>query len=227
MRSRTDRRTPQRSDLRRDAILDALETCLQTVSFDDIGISDITERAGVTRSAFYFYFENKAAAVAALMERMVDDTFFVNDVFTHISMANSSPQQRVHIMLDGLFSTWERHRNMFRAMLEARGSSATVRLNWDDARASFVDSVATMIHAERATGAAPEGIDAVVLATVLLEVNDRLLERLTFGGPLSRSELMAGAAAVWLGTLYGITTPSEPSALSETTAPADTAQEKA
>ena len=92
---------------------------MRETTFDDINLADIAKQAGVSRSAFYFYFENKAAAVAALMERMVDDTFFVNDVFT---MVDRSPQARIHIMLDGLFDTWERHRHMFRAMLEARGS---------------------------------------------------------------------------------------------------------
>jgi TetR/AcrR family transcriptional regulator, ethionamide resistance regulator len=207
MRSRTDRRVPQRSDLRRDAILDALENSLQQTSFDDVNIAEVAQSAGVTRSAFYFYFENKAAAVAALMERMVDDTFFVNDVFTHTSMTDPPPQVRIHIMIDGLFDTWERHRHMFRAMLEARGHSATVREFWDEARLSFVDSVAAMIHVERAAGVAPDGIDATVLATVLLEVNDRLLERLTYGGSISRAQLAQGAAAVWLGTIYGITGP--------------------
>ncbi len=62
-----------------------------------------------------------------------------------------------------------------------------------------------MIRSERAVGAAPDGVDATVLAAVLLEVNDRLLERLTFGGPLSRKQLFDGAAAVWLGAVYGIT----------------------
>lgn len=201
MRSPTDRRTPQRSDARRDAILDALEKSLRTVCFDDVNLAEVARQAGVSRSAFYFYFENKAAAVAALMERMADDTFFVNDVFT---MADSSPQDRIHIMLDGLFDTWERHRHMFRAMLEARGHSADVRALWDRARLSFVDSVAAMIRTERQRGVAPDGVDATVLATILLEVNDRLLERLTFGGPLGRQELTDGAAAVWLGTVYGI-----------------------
>jgi TetR/AcrR family transcriptional regulator, ethionamide resistance regulator len=203
MRSRTDRRAPQRSDSRRDAILDSLEISLRDTAFDNVNLAEVAKQAGVSRSAFYFYFENKAAAVAALMERMVDDTFFVNDVFT---MVDRSPQARIHIMLDGLFDTWERHRHMFRAMLEARGHSPAVREFWDEARLSFVESVATMIRAERAAGTAPDGVDATVLATVLLEINDRLLERLTFGGPLDRQQLTEGAAAVWLGTVYGITT---------------------
>ena len=44
--------------------------------------------------------------------------------------------------VDGLFDTWERHRHMFRAMLEARGHSLAVRAFWDEARLSFVDAVA-------------------------------------------------------------------------------------
>ena len=58
-------------------------------------------------------------------------------------------------------------------------------------------SVAELIRAER-TSPDPE-----VLAAVLLELNDRLLERFILGGRLSREQLLDGAAAVWLSTIYG------------------------
>jgi AcrR family transcriptional regulator len=202
MRSQTDRRPPQRSDYRREAILDALDSWLQETSLDAINIAEISKQAGVTRSAFYFYFENKGAAVAALMERMVDETLAVNDTFTS---AAESPQRRIYAMLDGLFAMRERHHHLFKAMLEVRGSSTSVREIWDGARESFVESIAAMIRADRAAGRAPAGLDADVLAAVLLEVNDRLLERLTLGGPLTRKQLMDGAAAIWLSSIYGIT----------------------
>jgi hypothetical protein len=80
-----------------------------------------------------------------------------------------------------------------------------VRDIWDDARESFVESVAEMIRADREAGRAPAGVDAEVLASVLLEFNDRLLERLTLGGTLTPEQLMDGAAAVWLRSIYGIT----------------------
>ena len=202
MRSATDRRPPQRSDHRREAILDALDGWLREESLEAINIAEISKQAGVTRSAFYFYFENKGAAVAALMERMVDEVFAVNDAFTS---AADSPQGRIRAMLDGLFASWEGHRHMFKAMLDARGTSASVRDIWDDARESFVESVAEMIRTDRAAGRAPAGVDAEVLASILLELNDRLLERLTLGGALTREQLMDGAAAVWLRSIYGIT----------------------
>ncbi|HET7741773.1 MAG TPA: TetR/AcrR family transcriptional regulator [Mycobacterium sp.] len=202
MRSATDRRPPQRSDHRREAILDALDRWLREESLEAVNIAEIAKQAGVTRSAFYFYFENKGAAVAALMGRMVDEVFAVNDAFT---MAEDSPDGRIHAMLDGLFASWEGHQHMFKAMLDARGTSASVRDIWDEARESFVESVAEMIRADRAAGRAPAGVDAEVLASVLLEFNDRLLERLTLGGTLTREQLMDGAATVWLRSIYGTT----------------------
>ncbi|PRC41658.1 TetR/AcrR family transcriptional regulator, partial [Mycobacterium sp. ITM-2017-0098] len=61
--------------------------------------------------------------------------------------------------------------------------------------------VAAVIDSERGDRA-PEGAPASVVATMLLEFNDRLLERYTLGGRLSRAELLAGAETVWLGTIY-------------------------
>ena len=213
MRSQTDRRPPQRSDHRREAILDALDTWLQESSLDAINIAEISKQAGVTRSAFYFYFENKGAAVAALMERMVDETLAVTETFTS---AADSPRRRIYAMLGGLFAMRDRHRHLFKPMLEVRGSSASVRDIWDGARESFVESIAELIRSDRAAGRAQDGLDADVLAAVLLKVNDRLLERLTLGGPLTREQLMDGAAAIWLSSIYGITDVAEHSQETET-----------
>ena len=106
-------------------------------------------------------------------------------------------------MIRALFSTWDKHEHLFRASLDARATSATVRELWDSDRESFVPVVAAMIEAERAAGAAPAGVDATALAGVLLELNDRMLERLALGGPLDREQLVEAVVAVWLHTIYG------------------------
>lgn len=202
MRTPTDRRRPPRSDQRRSALLESLDHHLQESGLESINIADISRRAGVTRSAFYFYFENKAAAVAALMEQVYDDAFVATDLLTR---DGESPESRIRAMADALFDTWDRHHYLFSAMLDARASSPAVRQMWDSDRESFVAPVAALIAAERRAGRAPDGPDPVVLATMLLEFNDRLLERLTVGGALSREQLKDGAVAVWLRTIYGTT----------------------
>lgn len=200
MRSRTDRRPTLRSDHRREAILDAMDRWLQCNDLDAVNIAEIAREAGVGRSAFYFYFENKAAAVAALTERMIDETYAVHDDFIR---GGADPQQRIGQMLDGLIDTWQRHRHVFRAMLDARGASPMIREIWDSARESFVGSIAEMIRADRAAGLARGGADADVLAVLLLEFNDRLLERLSWGSELTPQQLRDGAADIWLATIYG------------------------
>jgi AcrR family transcriptional regulator len=155
----------------------------------------------VTRSAFYFYFENKAAAVAALMEEMYDEAF----VATGVLVGDGEPRARVEGTIRGLFAAWDRHEHLYRAMLEARATSPAVRDMWDSDRQSFVAPVAAMIEAERAAGRAPAGPDAVALATVLLELNDRALERLALGGPLPREQHVEAVVHIWLSTIYGST----------------------
>ena len=53
MRSSTDRRPPQRSDHRREAILDALDRWLLESSPEAINIAEISKQAGVTLSLIH------------------------------------------------------------------------------------------------------------------------------------------------------------------------------
>jgi AcrR family transcriptional regulator len=188
-----------RGDRRRTALLEALDHHLRESSLDSINIADISRRAGVTRSAFYFYFENKASAVAALMDEMYDESFAAAEALR----ADGTPAENLESMVRALFSMFDKHEHVFRASLEARASSATVRELWDSDRESFVPVVASMIEAERASGAAPPGTDATALASVLLELNDRMLERLALGGTLDREQLVEAVVAIWLHTIYG------------------------
>lgn len=199
-RSPVDRRQPQRSDQRRTAILAALNEHLQKTGFDALNIAEVARQAGVGRSAFYFYFENKAAAVAALVEPMYEALLAANNI---LADTNRPPRDRVHDTIEAVLQTAEDHRYLVQAMWEARGSSGPVRALWDDARESFVPAVAAVIAADRAAGRAPEGPEPRVLASLLMELNDRLVERIIVGGPLTRQQLLEGAEAMWMGMIYG------------------------
>lgn len=195
-----------RGDARRTALLESLdeilrEQSLSDTSLDSIHIAEISRRAGVTRSAFYFYFENKQAAVAALMEEMYDQAF----VATGELSGDATPADNIAATITGLFDAWENHQHVFRAMLDARATSPAVRELWDNDRQSFVEPVAQMIRAERAAGRAPDGVDASSVATVLLELNDRMLERLALSGGAARPLLQEAVVEIWLRTIYGRT----------------------
>jgi AcrR family transcriptional regulator len=201
VRSATDRRPVARGDERRSALLRSLDEHLQESSLESIKIADVSRSAGVTRSAFYFYFENKAAAVAALMEQMYDES---QAAAGHLA-GNGTPADNIEATIRGLFAAWDRHQHVYRAMLDARATNVAVRELWESDRESFVPAVASMIEAERSAGRAPAGPDPEALASTLLELNDRMLERLARGTALPREQHVGVVVHIWLSSIYGST----------------------
>jgi TetR/AcrR family transcriptional regulator, ethionamide resistance regulator len=197
-----DRRRPSRGDQRRRALLTALDELLREDSLASINVRDISRRANLTRSAFYFYFENKAIAVAALVNEMYQESLRAGQI---LLSDEGSPAERIQRTITGLLDSWAKHRHVFRAMLDARDADQAVRDLWDRDRESFIPTVAAMIDTERAAGNAPDGPDAPLLAAVLLELNDRALERLSRGGPsaLPTDQLQEALVTIWLRTIYG------------------------
>jgi len=189
-----------RGDERRTALLAALEEHLERSSLDDINIADISRRAGVTRSAFYFYFDNKAAAVAALYEEMYADGFGAAEVLG----GDGTLRDRISSAIRAIGHGWGQRTHLYRAILDARASSPAVRDQWEAFQATYVDLVAELIEDERAAGAAPPGPDAHAVATALLDLNDRTLERVVRApGGVGADAHLEAVVHVWLSSIYG------------------------
>jgi AcrR family transcriptional regulator len=200
-----DRRTSNRGDARRDALLTAFDELLKEQSLEEVNVAEISRRAGVTRSAFYFYFESKAVAVLALMQGLYDAAADANDLLVK---AEGEPEDRIRRAITMLFDSVDRTAHTYRALLEARAASATVRQMWDAGRADFAGVIAGMIGTERAAGRAAPGPDAGALATVLLDLNDHALERHSLGGSPPREQHIDALTHIWLRTIYGTDGPS-------------------
>ncbi|WP_435747187.1 TetR/AcrR family transcriptional regulator [Nocardioides sp. SYSU DS0663] len=197
-----------RGDQRRAALLEALDAHLRdagpAAGLDDINVADLSRRAGVTRSAFYFYFENKAAAVAALMDEMEEEASDAAGLLE----GEGAMRERVAAAIRTVVEGWGRRTHVYRAMLEARATSPAVRERWEARLASFAELVAELIEAERVAGRAPAGPSALALATALLDVNDRTLERLVRAPEHFDWDRQVDAVVhVWTGSIYGRTSP--------------------
>ena len=181
-------------------MLGAFDQLLREQSLEEINVVEISKRAGVTRSAFYFYFESKAMAVMALMQDLYDAAAEVNDVLVK---AEGEPEERIHSALKMLFDSVDSSPHTYRALLEARAASPTVREMWDAGRADFAGVIAGMISTERAGGRASEGPSAEALASVLLDLNDHALERHSLGTGPTRDEHIETLTFIWLRSIYG------------------------
>jgi AcrR family transcriptional regulator len=194
-----DRRGANRGDARREALLTAFDELLREQSLEAVNVADISNRAGVTRSAFYFYFESKAIAVMALMQDLYDSAAVANELLVE---ADGDAETRIRRAITGLFDSVDASPHTYRALLEARASSPAVRAMWDAGRADFAGVIAPMITAERAT---PEGPGSNALASVLLDLNDHALERHSLGSGPPRDQHIDTLTFIWLRTIYGET----------------------
>jgi len=195
-----DRRSVNRGDARRVALLQALDELLREQTLEQVNVAEVSRRAGVTRSAFYFYFESKAAAVLALMAELYDDASEATDLLVK---AEGEPEQRIRAVISRLFDSVEASPHTYRALLEARAASEVVRELWTAGRAEFAGMVAEMIDRERAAGRAVPGPDAAALGAVLLDLNDNAVERHALGAGPPRQQHVDALTTIWLRTIYG------------------------
>ncbi len=195
-----DRRSGNRGDVRRDALLGAPEELLRERSLEEVNVAEISQRAGVTRSAFYFYFESKAIAVMALMQDLYDAAADANELLVK---AEGEPAARVRTAITMLFDSVDRSAHTYRALLEARAASPAVREMWDAGRAEFAGVISAMIGTERAAGRATPGPTEDALAAVLLDLNDHALERHALGAGPAREDHIDTLTHLWLRSIYG------------------------
>ncbi len=57
----------RRGDRQRHAIVQAVRELLEEKPFAQLSVSTISDRAGVARSGFYFYFDSKYAVLAQIL----------------------------------------------------------------------------------------------------------------------------------------------------------------
>lgn len=77
--SRSEQGRRSRGDRQREAIVTAVRELLEEQSFADLSVSTISERAGVARSGFYFYFDTKYAVLAVILSEAMAEL----DALTH------------------------------------------------------------------------------------------------------------------------------------------------
>src|SRR5580700_9701899 len=77
--SRGRRSASTNGDERERAILSTAERLLGERSLAEISVDDLAQGAGISRSAFYFYFPSKDAVVLTLVDRVVEQAGAARD----------------------------------------------------------------------------------------------------------------------------------------------------
>ena len=110
-----DGRVPgKRGRATRQRLLDEAESLLQTVSFRDVRVVDISRAAGTSPATFYQYFADVDAAVLALIEEMVDQGS--DELRALVSDADWTDAEAAVGLADGFLTYFDRHAAMLRVV---------------------------------------------------------------------------------------------------------------
>lgn len=205
--SRSRRTSRPSGDERQLTILATAERLLADRTLSKISVNDLARGAGISRTAFYFYFASKDAVLLALLDSVVNEALTAHgDVLDHLA---ENPRARWREAIKAFYETFRSHRAVTLACAQVRGTNAEIRQLWATVMEGWVHCTATAIEAERERGAAPAGLPARDLAVALNSMNERVLYA-TFsddGPAVVESRVVDVLLNVWLNSIYQTTTP--------------------
>ncbi|MDP9165433.1 MAG: TetR/AcrR family transcriptional regulator [Actinomycetota bacterium] len=194
-----------RGDRQREAILTAVRALLQEKPFAELSVSTISDRAGVARSGFYFYFDSKYSVLAQMLAEATQELEELTHYFAPRA-AEESPAAFAKRMVGSAAAVYSHNDPVMSACNVARNTDAEIRDILDQQMGSVIDQIVKIVEDEARAGTAhPISADVPTLVRTLAA---------TTGFTLSGDSAFVGAdrdmersvdvlQQLWLYSLWG------------------------
>lgn len=165
------RRTKQEALETRSQIIDAAELCFFKQGVSHTSLADIAKRAGVTRGAIYWHFDNKDEVVDALLLRARSPIQHLEEASRDID--EPDPLRRLHALLAEIFRQTERDPSTRRIneiifhKCEYTDRMGDLREYMRELRRQSLDKLESALHNAVARKQLPERLDVDMAARSL------------------------------------------------------------
>ncbi len=194
--SRTERR--QRREDVRAKLVEAIGELASESAFRDLTVDVIARRAGLSRSAFYFYFRDKHDLLIAAAAEVADDLYVEADRWWH---GQGEPGALVREALTGVASVYARHGRLLGLAVEVSTYDPDVRTFWRSLVERFVDATAEHLERERAAGRVGP-LDPRGTAESLVWMAERCFWLFLASSERSVEDVVDQLASVWMAAIY-------------------------
>ena len=190
----------EKSERTRAAILNAGLEFVWSQPFRDMTVNALMASTGLSRSAFYQYFNDLHDLMETLLDMLKEEVFAATGSwFT----GAGDPIALLNESLAGLVDVCNRLGPILRATNDAAATDERLENAWAQFVKQFDDAVTTRIEADQAQGLIPD-FDARPLAIALNRLDAYTLIEAFGQHPISQPEPVREALArVWISTLYG------------------------
>jgi AcrR family transcriptional regulator len=198
-RSSTAPASPKRAAVQA-AVLRATEQLLgEGATYADLNIERIATRAGISRTAFYFYFADKRELLMRLTEDVTDELYTQADIWYS---GSGDPEAEIREALANIARLYVQHGTLLRVIVEFSTYDDEVAVFWRALVGRFIDATRTRIAAEQAAGKSSDG-DPAATAFALCWMAERVLyQELVQGAPIPQEDLVDALVRIWMRTIY-------------------------
>ena len=184
------------------AVLTATEGLLEAgSSFQDLKIERIATSAGISRTAFYFYFKDKRELLMRLAEQITGELYGQADAW--FTGTDEAPQEQVREALDAIAKLYREHGALLRAIVEVSTYDLEIAVFWRAMVQRFADATTARITLEQAAGRAP-AMPAAATAFALVWMTERTYyQQLVQDAPVDPAELVDAVHGIWMRSVYG------------------------
>jgi TetR/AcrR family transcriptional regulator, ethionamide resistance regulator len=184
------------------AVLAATSELLgEGVSYAELNIERIATRAGISRTAFYFYFRDKRELLLRLTEDVTDELYRQGDIWFS---GAGEPTAEVAEALQKIGALYREHVAVLRAIVQAAATDDEVAVFWHAILDRFVDATARRIDELRRDGGTVVAEDARACAFALCWMIERAFnQQLVLGEPIAHDQLVAALSGIFIRAVYG------------------------
>lgn len=189
----------RKSERTRKAILDGALELLWSRPFREMTVADLMTVTGVSRSAFYRYFDDLYALMETLLLGLEEDIF---EVAAPWFTGEGDPVVLLRESLSGLVRVCYERGPLLRAVADASTTDERLESSWAGFLLQFDDAVTAHIEQQQARGLIPE-FDARPIAVALNRLDASLLIHSFGRHPRHNPDAVLEAITrIWTSTLY-------------------------
>ena len=182
------------------AVLRAMDDLLgEGATYATLSVERIARRAGISRTAFYFYFADKRELLMRLVAKLSEELYREAEAWW--SGAGDGPEQ-LTTALRKIAALYRAHGPLVCAIVELSTYDEVVGPFWHALVSRFVDASAGRIASEVAAGRAMSPTPAAT-AFALVWMTERTLHQMLVQDGVSDDALVHALAAIWVATVYG------------------------
>jgi TetR/AcrR family transcriptional regulator, ethionamide resistance regulator len=184
----------------REAVLRATEELLREgASYADLRVERIARAAGISRTAFYFYFRDKRDLLERLTEEVTDVFYAEADIWWS---ADGDPAVALREALTNIAAVYVEHGVLLRAIVEVAGYDEDVARFWRSLVARFVEATERRIEAEARAGRSATQRPAATAFALCWMTERALYQQIVQDAAPDMDELVNALAGIWVRSIY-------------------------